>query len=209
MEMTTQSLSYTKAKAHSPSPAFFPAKSTVFARSSVSFLGYNCLPRKLQCSARQLRNFGAISASDSETSPTNNSVRWLLEPVGDGDSRHIGYKTALPDAFEIASNVVTVGRTAGKADIVIPVPTVSGVHARIQKTEESLLITDLDSTNGTFIDEIRLQPGVVAAASPGNLITFGDTNLAIFKVSKLEVEPENPSETKSEDEPSSISESTS
>lgn len=47
------------------------------------------------------------------------------------------------------------------------------MHARIQKTEESLLITDLDSTNGTFIDEIRLQPGVVAAASPGNLITFG------------------------------------
>lgn len=80
--MTTQSLSYAKAKANSPSPAFFPAKSTVFARSSVSFLGYNCLPRKLQCSARQLRNFGAISASDSETSPTNNSVRWLLEPVG-------------------------------------------------------------------------------------------------------------------------------
>ncbi|KAL2510954.1 SMAD/FHA domain-containing protein [Abeliophyllum distichum] len=200
MEITTQSLSYAKAKANSPSPAFFPAKLTVFARSSVSFLGYNSLPRKLQCSARQLRNFGAISASDSESTPTNNSVRWLLEPVGDGDSRHIGYKTTLPGAFEIASNVVTVGRVPEKADIVLPVPTVSALHARIQKTEESLLITDLDSTNGTYIDETRLQPGVIATASPGNLITFGDTNLAIFRVSKLESEftsgPEKPSETK-------------
>lgn len=51
--------------------------------------------------------------------------------------------------------------------------TVSGLHARIQKTEENLLITDLDSTNGTFINEKKLLPGVVSPASPGNLITFG------------------------------------
>lgn len=50
---------------------------------------------------------------------------------------------------------------------------VSALHAQIQKTEKNLLITDLDSTNGTFIDERRLQPGVVATASPGNLIAFG------------------------------------
>ncbi|KAI3461202.1 hypothetical protein Pfo_017865 [Paulownia fortunei] len=211
MEMTTHSLSY--AKANSLSPPLFPAKSTVVARSSVNFLGYNCLPRKLKFSASQLRNFGAIRAFDSESSTaTDGSVRWVLEPIGNGDSRHIGYKIAMPGAFEIASNVITVGRVPEKADIVISVPTVSALHARIQKTEENLLITDLDSTNGTFIDEKRLQPGVVSTASPGNLITFGDTNLAIFRVYKLEkeeftAEPEE-SGTKSEEEPSSKVEST-
>ena len=51
--------------------------------------------------------------------------------------------------------------------------TVSGVHARIEKAEKSLVITDLDSTNGTFIDQRRLKPGVPAFAVPGSRITFG------------------------------------
>ncbi|XP_011090253.1 uncharacterized protein LOC105170974 isoform X2 [Sesamum indicum] len=169
MEMTTHSLSY--AKTNSFSPGFFPAKSSVAAQFSVNFLGYNCLPRKLKCSGRQLRNFGAIRASDSGNSSADGSVRWLLEPI------------------------------------------VSALHARIQKTDENLLITDLDSTNGTFIDEKRLQPGVVSAASPGNLVTFGDTNLAIFRVYKLKqeefaYEPEE-SGAMSEDVPSENLESTS
>ncbi|KAL3850218.1 hypothetical protein ACJIZ3_012100 [Penstemon smallii] len=211
MEMTTHSFSYanayTKANSSLLSPSFCPPKSTTFVahNSSINFVGYNCLPRKLKCSARILRNFGAISVSDSENNQSGStSVRWLLQPIGDGDTRHIGYKIAMPGSYEIASDVVTVGRVREKADIVIPVPTVSGLHARIQKTEENLLITDLDSTNGTFIDERRLTPGVVAAASPGNLITFGDTNLAIFRVYKLEEEEFTAESEKSEEEPSSI-----
>lgn len=50
---------------------------------------------------------------------------------------------------------------------------VSGVHARIQKKEGNLLVTDLDSTNGTFIDDKKLKPGVVATVSSGSSITFG------------------------------------
>lgn len=50
---------------------------------------------------------------------------------------------------------------------------VSGLHARIQKKEGSLLVTDLDSTNGTFIDNRKLKPGVATAVSPGSCIIFG------------------------------------
>ncbi|KZV44456.1 hypothetical protein F511_19357 [Dorcoceras hygrometricum] len=186
MEMATQSFSYAKSKSLSP---FIAPKSTVLSHKPVNFVGYNCLPRKLTCSTKQFRNFGAVSASDSDTSPPDDSARWLLQPIGNGDTRHIGgYKVAMPGAFEIASSVVTVGRVREKADIVLRVPTVSAVHARIQKTEDNLLITDLESTNGTFIGEKRLQPGVSSAALPGNLVTFGDTNLAIFRVYKLEKE---------------------
>ncbi|RZC83341.1 hypothetical protein C5167_046124 [Papaver somniferum] len=96
--------------------------------------------------------------------------------AGDGDTKHIGFNVPMPGAFEIASSVVTVGRLPEKADMVIPVATVSGVHARIKVKEGNLLVTDLDSTNGTFIDKKRLSPGVVAMVSPGNCLTFG-TNL--------------------------------
>ncbi|KAL7084696.1 hypothetical protein ACP275_14G237500 [Erythranthe tilingii] len=193
MEMRVHSLSYAKANSLlSP---------TIFAHRPVNFVGFkNWQHRKLESSERKLecseRKFGGIiragaaagESGNSSTAVVDASVRWILQPIGDGDFKHIGYKTAMPGAFEIASDVVTVGRVREKADIVISVPTVSGLHARIRKTEENLLITDLDSTNGTYIDEKRLQPGVVSAASPGNLIIFGDANLAIFRVNKLEKE---------------------
>ncbi|KAI7751709.1 hypothetical protein M8C21_004347 [Ambrosia artemisiifolia] len=134
-----------------------------------------------------------------QNNATDDEYSWLLEPVGDGDSRHIGFKVALPTAFEIASNEVTVGRVAEKADIVIPVATVSGTHARFQKKDGVLLVTDLDSTNGTFIDEKRLTPGVPAIVPPGRYVTFGDTNLAIFRVSKIK--NEKPIAKSSESEP--------
>lgn len=105
----------------------------------------------------------------------------------------------MPDAFEIASTEVTVGRLPERADMVIPVATVSGLHARIQKKGDSLLVTDLDSTNGTFIDEKRLRSGVVAVASPGSRITFGDTHLAMFCVSKIDT-VEAPSKTEESEE---------
>ncbi|XP_057753809.1 uncharacterized protein LOC130973342 isoform X2 [Arachis stenosperma] len=123
---------------------------------------------------------GAIHASASDA-----SQKWLLQPVGDGDTRHIGFKVEMPGAYEIASREVTVGRVPEKADLVIPVATVSAVHARIQKKQGNLLVTDLDSTNGTFVDDKRLRPGVVTTVSPGSNITF-DTHLAMFRVSKVE-----------------------
>ncbi|XP_040992771.1 uncharacterized protein LOC121239569 [Juglans microcarpa x Juglans regia] len=162
--------------------ASFLSSNSALSQSSKSFL------TQLQgvgTKTRQQRSVGAVHASKAESPLTDVSERWLLVPVGDGDTRHIGYNVKMPDAFEIASGEVTVGRLPEKADVVIPVATVSGLHARIQKKQGNLLVTDLDSTNGTFIDEKRLRPGVVSTASSGSRIIFGDTHLAMFRVSKL------------------------
>ncbi|CAI8597751.1 unnamed protein product [Vicia faba] len=138
--------------------------------------------------AKEKGKLGAIHASEAATTVTDATGRWILEPIGDGDTRHIGYKVAMPGAYEITSNEVTVGRVPEKADLVIQVATVSGAHARIRKKEDNLLVMDLDSTNGTYVNEKRLKPGVVTSVSPGSFITFGDTNLAMFRVSKIKDE---------------------
>ncbi|BAT89120.1 hypothetical protein LR48_Vigan09g202800 [Vigna angularis] len=178
------------------SPLSLHCKLTSVAFSSVT---HHHLPKcfllhpqsGVRSKAKEKQNLGVVHASEaasSTTTPTtnaNNAERWLLEPVGDGDTRHIGYKVEMPGVYEIASSEVTVGRVPDKADLVIPVATVSGVHARIQKKEGNLLVTDLDSTNGTFINDKRLRPGVAATLSPGSSITFGDTHLAMFRVSKV------------------------
>ncbi|XP_059659741.1 uncharacterized protein LOC132306379 isoform X2 [Cornus florida] len=166
-----------------------PPKPSLASYHSLTFLGFNSLPTKPPCTrikGRSQRVNLGTNASGVESPSTTDTERWLLEPVGDGDTKHIGFKVAMPNAFEIASSVVTVGRVPEKADMVIPVATVSGLHARIQKQKGILLVTDLDSTNGTYIDERRLRPGAVAPVTPGSVITFGDTHLAMFRVSKLE-----------------------
>lgn len=203
MEITRQSffaqtklLSCSTTSLSPPPPSIFRSKASLLVSSnSVPFHSSKTLLTQLQglrIKAKKQRNLGAIHASEADSSSTSSTStdvaaeRWLLQPVGDGDTRHIGFKAPMPDAFEIASTEVTVGRLPERADMVIPVATVSGLHARIQKKGDSLLVTDLDSTNGTFIDEKRLRPGVVAIASPGSRITFGDTHLAMFRVSKIE-----------------------
>ncbi|KDO47649.1 hypothetical protein CISIN_1g040067mg, partial [Citrus sinensis] len=183
--------------------------SLLVSSNSVPFHSSRTLLTQLQglrIKAKKHRNLGAIRASEADSSTTTTTTstdvaaeRWLLQPVGDGDTSHIGFKVPMPDAFEIASTEVTVGRLPERADMVIPVATVSGLHARIQKKGDSLLVTDLDSTNGTFIDEKRLRSGVVAVASPGSRITFGDTHLAMFRVSKIDT-VEAPSKTEESEE---------
>nr|XP_043628287.1 uncharacterized protein LOC122599778 [Erigeron canadensis] len=192
--ITCHSISYLNMKNHSiksqfPQSFFHHRPTLSFLQSSLK-LQYYCVNGKLKSFSD--KGVGApIRASMAGKSTGNDDEeRWLLEPVGDGDSRHIGFKVDMPSAFEIASSEVTVGRVADKADIVIPVATVSGTHARFKKKGGDLLLMDLGSTNGTFIDEKRLAPGVPYIVPPGRYVTFGDTNLAIFRVSKLKnVEP--------------------
>ncbi|XP_020102121.1 uncharacterized protein LOC109719735 isoform X1 [Ananas comosus] len=128
------------------------------------------------------------TASSSSSSSSSASERWLLEPAGDGDSRHIGYRVPLPDAFEVASDTVTVGRLPENADVAIPVATVSRIHARLEKKKGNLFVTDLDSTNGTYIGYEKLKPGAATNVPPGSYITFGDIHLAMFRVSKIGVD---------------------
>ncbi|KAJ6765701.1 GERMIN-LIKE PROTEIN SUBFAMILY 3 MEMBER 3 [Salix purpurea] len=49
----------------------------------------------------------------------------------------------------------------------------SGLHLGIQKRGGTLVVTNLDSTDGTLINEKRLRPGAAVSVSPGSRITFG------------------------------------
>lgn len=57
--------------------------------------------------------------------------------------------------FPLFAVTTTIGRDP-ISDIAINDPEVSRQHARISKTEEGLLLEDLESTNGTFLNGIRL-----------------------------------------------------
>lgn len=54
--------------------------------------------------------------------------------------------------------VTTIGKRKEEADIILEDMSVSRLHARIVKEKEKYYIEDLNSTNGTFKNGLRLQP---------------------------------------------------
>jgi hypothetical protein len=67
-----------------------------------------------------------------------------------------------------------IGRAAGN-DIVIPEATVSGKHASISKEEGIFFISDLGSTNGTLVNNMRIQGKQLI--KNGDLIQMGAAQL--------------------------------
>ena len=69
----------------------------------------------------------------------------------------------------------TVGTSADFADVLIDDRSVSRMHARISEDRSgNPLITDLNSTNGTWINGIRLQPEESVPVGKGDVIRFGE-----------------------------------
>ena len=58
--------------------------------------------------------------------------------------------------YSIDLDVVTIGRGTTN-DIMIPVIKVSRQHAKIKEVEDGYLICDLESTNGTFVNGIKIK----------------------------------------------------
>ena len=73
--------------------------------------------------------------------------------------------------------VVNIGR-GDYNDVVIADPSVSTMHAKLQRREAIWILTDLGSTNGTFVEGERLTGEM--PLSPGTTLKFGDVS-ALFE----------------------------
>ena len=82
--------------------------------------------------------------------------------------------------FPIRVPVVNIGR-AEYNDIVVPDPSVSSAHAKIQLREGIWMLADIGSTNGSFVDGERVEDE--APLAPGAVIRFGDLSV-IFEPTK-------------------------
>jgi len=76
--------------------------------------------------------------------------------------------------FPVRTPVFNIGR-ADYNDIVLPDPSVSTAHAKLQRREGVWVVVDLDSTNGTFVDGERVKGE--SPLAPGTLLRFGDIQL--------------------------------
>lgn len=72
--------------------------------------------------------------------------------------------------------VTTVGRSSA-ATIMLADAKVSKMHAELCEEGDGWLLTDLGSTNGTYLDGQRLAPHLPARIRSGSVLRFGDTEL--------------------------------
>src|SRR5688572_2836211 len=79
-------------------------------------------------------------------------------------------------SFPVASSPFLVGRH-GHAALTLPCGTVSGVHAELRMEGGELIVKDLGSTNGTFVNGARLDGECVLRS--GDLLQFAEV---VFRV---------------------------
>lgn len=79
--------------------------------------------------------------------------------------------------MQLTQETCTVGKKKDEVDLVLDDFSVSRIHARISKEEENTYLEDLNSTNGTYKNGIRLQPYEKKKLEQGDEIKIGKVEL--------------------------------
>lgn len=78
-------------------------------------------------------------------------------------------------AHELGESWVTIGRADGNT-FQIPATSVSGRHCEVRLLGDELVVRDLQSTNGTFVDGKKISEGLV---KPGQTLRLGEVELQL------------------------------
>jgi len=86
---------------------------------------------------------------------------------------------------DIPRGAITLGRSPA-ANVHVDSQLVSKLHARIERTSDQLCLTDLQSSNGTFVNGKRIEMQVLAN---GDEITLGNTRTYTVHIEEGEIPP--------------------
>lgn len=114
-----------------------------------------------------------------------------ITPRGDGSGALATFGILagprIGEKLPVRSPVVRIGRGTGN-DIVMEDDSVSASHARLEFDEGAWRITDLDSTNGTFVESVRLAPQVPTPLPYGASVRLGGVRLLFTAVEEADPE---------------------
>ena len=68
----------------------------------------------------------------------------------------------------------TIGKMAGCVDHVLADNSVSRIHVKFERQGDRILMTDMNSTNGTYKNGLRMEPQETVEIEPGDEIRFGN-----------------------------------
>jgi sulfite reductase (NADPH) flavoprotein alpha-component len=76
--------------------------------------------------------------------------------------------------------IKTIGR-ANRADFILDAALVSRLHCRLEAADEAVDVIDLDSTNGTFVNDKRVERGRLAT---GDRLRVGRVELTVTRAAQ-------------------------
>jgi transcriptional regulator with AAA-type ATPase domain len=118
-----------------------------------------------------------IASSAPATEPA--APRTELIPVIDGETERLRLVVSRGDAqrtIQLGRRPITIGASSA-ADLVLVDRAVSALHARVEPSLGGLVVRDLGSRNGTFVDGVR---AVLARLARGTRLRLGRTDLSVM-----------------------------
>lgn len=124
--------------------------------------------------ARQSPDLARLRASAGHAIAEVVAKALAVEPSG-RYQRALAMREALADAAGRTGmgRRLRVGRDPSQVDVLVDLPGVSGVHCELHVLGDWVVVTDLDSTNGTWVDGVVLEPFVPHPAVPGATVSMG------------------------------------
>jgi pSer/pThr/pTyr-binding forkhead associated (FHA) protein len=91
----------------------------------------------------------------------------------------MGWELQLPTGNVLkVSGTATIGR-APNNHIVLNDTLVSRVHVELHCQGAALIVNDLHSRNGTFVNEVPVSPALPRSVQPGDVLRVGNTNIRV------------------------------
>lgn len=88
-------------------------------------------------------------------------------------------RSAEYPGFRIKNETFLLGKKKDSVDGCIPAPTVSRIHARITYDGSVYYVEDLNSTNGTWADQVQLNPYELCPLKDGMYLTFASAEYEV------------------------------
>jgi hypothetical protein len=111
-------------------------------------------------------------ASAPETAQYGNTIFFEVSDIAEYKLYALDKKNKSHIALE--KFPCTVGKMAGCVDHVLSDDSVSRIHARFDRQDNHIFTTDMNSTNGTYKNGLRMQPQETLEIEPGDEIRFGN-----------------------------------
>ena len=87
-------------------------------------------------------------------------------------------KDLCPD-IELNRDHIILGKNRSQSDVILPGDTISRRHVRIERRTDGYYVTDMFSTNGTFLDGHRLESGQAVALADGAELTVASLHFRV------------------------------
>ena len=112
----------------------------------------------------------------------SNETIQSFSPVGQqlssyGDTKPASYLMFNRKKIELVAKI-TIGRESDN-DVVVDNKLASRHHAVIQKIKDAYFVKDTNSTNGTFINGVKIPADKYVKLNPGDKISIGNMSLVV------------------------------